>query len=217
LNPEYVLQIAGTEILLLADKAIYWPEMKTLLIADIHFGKAAAYRALGQPVPCGTTATNLLRLDRLLAQYDCSQVIFLGDFLHAPKSHAPATLAAIEKWRNSYADLSCILVRGNHDLRAGDPPPRLNIEIVNEPYLLGPFALRHIPVPHATHYVLAGHLHPTFHLQGKGRQSLRLPCFSCDANLTLLPAFGDFTGGMTVADIPGRRIFIAEGSGVWAV
>jgi DNA ligase-associated metallophosphoesterase len=217
LNPSHVLKIAGTELLLLADKAAYWPDEKTLLVADIHFGKAAAYRALGQPVPRGTTTNNLLRLDRLLAEYECSRLIFLGDFLHAPKSHAPATLAAIEKWHGRHAKLDCILVRGNHDLRAGDPPARLGIELVDEPFLMGPFALRHIPVPHATHHVIAGHLHPVFNLHGKGYQSLRLPCFSCDTDITLLPSFGDFTGGMAVTETPGRRIFVTEGSGVWAI
>ena len=48
------IDIAGTRLLLLADRAAYWPEQKTLLVADVHFGKAGTYRALGQPVPAGT-------------------------------------------------------------------------------------------------------------------------------------------------------------------
>lgn len=211
------LEVAGTTLLLLADKAAYWPQQKVMLIADVHFGKAAAYRALGQPVPRGTTAANLKRLDKLLAEYECRQMIFLGDFLHAPKSHAAATLAAIGAWRNRHAQLNCLLIRGNHDLHAGDPPEFLNIEIVSEPYILAPFALRHTPAPHPAYHVLAGHLHPAFHLQGKGRQRLRLPCFSCDAGMTLLPAFGDFTGGMSIANAAGRRIFVTQGNGVWPI
>ena len=31
-------------------------------MADLHLGKAATYRALGQPVPAGTTRENLARL-----------------------------------------------------------------------------------------------------------------------------------------------------------
>lgn len=81
------VQLAGTELWLLADKAIWWPQQQALLIADIHIGKAAAYRALGQPVPQGTTAANLQRLDALLQRFACRQLIFLGDFLHAP-AHA---------------------------------------------------------------------------------------------------------------------------------
>lgn len=135
-TPALAVPIAGQEIWLLADKALYWPAGEALLIADIHFGKAAAYRALGQPVPQGTTTNNLQRLDALLAQYPCRQLIFLGDFLHARRSHAPATLAALHAWRERNAELEILLIRGNHDRSAGDPPSTLDIRVVAEPYLL---------------------------------------------------------------------------------
>ncbi len=214
---DIAVHIAGCDVLLLADKALYWPEQKMLFIADIHFGKAAAYRALGQPVPHGTTAANLLRLDALLASYSVAQLIFLGDFLHAPKSHAPATLAALHEWRHRHAALACKLVRGNHDLRAGDPPVTLAIEVVNEPYLAGPFALRHTPAVHATHHVIAGHVHPVFQLQGLGRQRLRLPCFHITDTMTLLPSFGEFTGGHEMQATPVSRTYITDGQGIWPV
>lgn len=86
----YSLTLEGEELWLLADKALYWPARQCLLIADAHFGKASAYRSLGQPVPQGTTTDNLRRLDRLLAAYPCTHMIFLGDFLHGPGSHARA-------------------------------------------------------------------------------------------------------------------------------
>ena len=211
------VQIAGCDVLLLADKALYWPQQKLLCIADAHFGKAAAYRALGQPVPHGTTAANLLRLDALLARYPVRELVFLGDFLHAPKSHAPATMAALHEWRHRHAALVCKLVRGNHDLRAGDPPGTLAIDVVNEPYLSGPFALRHTPASHATQHVIAGHVHPVFQLQGKGRQRLRLPCFHLTDKMMLLPSFGEFTGGHAVQVTTSSRTFITDGEGIGSV
>ena len=211
------VQIAGCDVLLLADKALYWPQQRLLCIADAHFGKAAAYRALGQPVPHGTTAANLLRLDALLARYPVRELVFLGDFLHAPKSHAPATMAALHEWRHRHAALVCKLVRGNHDLRAGDPPGTLAIDVVNEPYLSGPFALRHTPASHATQHVIAGHVHPVFQLQGKGRQRLRLPCFHLTDKMMLLPSFGEFTGGHAVQVTTSSRTFITDGEGIGSV
>lgn len=210
------LFVAGTALLLLPEKAAYWPEQKALLIADAHFGKAAAYRALGQPVPRGTTAANLQKLDRLLATHDCRQIIFLGDFLHGPGS-GTATLKAIKEWRERYPDLDCLLVRGNHDARAGDPSPALNIRIVDEPYLLGPLALCHIPSTHPTHHVVAGHLHPAYRLGGKARQSLTLPCFSSSAGMTLLPAFGGFTGKYVVSCQDGDQVFVTNEEFIWQV
>lgn len=211
------MRIAGSEAWLLADKALYWPAGEALLVADIHFGKAAAYRALGQPVPRGTTTSNLQRLDAMLAQYRCRQLIFLGDFLHARQSHAPATLAALHAWRERHAGLDVLLIRGNHDRSAGDPPPTLSIRVVAEPYLLGPFALQHEPTPHPSHHVLAGHVHPVCVLHGRGRQRLRLPCFSLEERSTLLPAFGAFTGGMQVSAQPGRRLYAVGDGGVWPI
>ena len=203
--------------MLLAAKALYWPERQILCVADAHFGKAAAYRALGQPVPQGTTGNNLVRLDALLAAYPARQVVFLGDFFHARSAQTPSIVSALQLWRQRHPQLACTLVRGNHDLRAGDPPASLRFDVVDEPLLLDPFALRHTPTPYAGHHVIAGHVHPVFHLGGKGHQHLRLPCFHAGGEVTVLPSFGDFTGGHPVHGGPGKRIFVTDGSGLWPV
>lgn len=213
----YLLTLEGEVLWLLAEKAIYWPARQCLLIADAHFGKASAYRSLGQPVPQGTTRENLQRLDRLLSALPCTQVIFLGDFLHGPGSHASGTLSALRAWRERNHELNLTLIRGNHDKRAGDPPADLRIEVVAEPLLMGPFALQHEPDAHPSHHVLAGHVHPVYRLRGKGRQSLRLPCFQIGSRISLLPAFGAFTGGYSVEKSDDRRIFVIGDQDVWPV
>ena len=216
MSSHIVVQLAGCEVWLLAEKAIYWPEQQTLLIADLHLGKASTYRQLGQPVPHGTTADNLLRLEQLLQRYACQRLIVLGDFLHARQAQNTATLQALGDWRRRHAALAITLVRGNHDRHAGDPPPALNIDTVAEPLLLGPFALQHEPHAHESHPVLAGHVHPAYRLHGRGRQSLRLPCFVIGERVSLLPSFGSFTGGFTVRAEPGQRIFVLGDGGIWA-
>lgn len=213
----YLLTLEGEALWLLAEKAIYWPARQCLLIADAHFGKASAYRSLGQPVPQGTTSENLQRLDRLLSALPCAQVIFLGDFLHGPGSHASGTLSALRAWRERNHELNLTLIRGNHDKRAGDPPTDLRIAVVAEPLLMGPFALQHEPDAHPSHHVLAGHVHPVYRLRGKGRQSLRLPCFQIGSRISLLPAFGAFTGGYSVDKSDDRRVFVIGDQDVWPV
>jgi len=208
---------AGERVLLLAGRALWWPARRTLFVADLHLGKAAAYRALGQPVPGGTTRQNLARLDALIATQAPQAIVFLGDFLHAPEARTPALLRAAAAWRARHAGIAMTLVRGNHDRRAGDPPPELGIAVVNEPHLLGPFACCHHPQRPATHFVLAGHVHPVCRLQGPGRDSLRLPCFVSEPGLALLPAFGEFTGGAPMDAAPGRRLHVVGGAGVWAL
>jgi DNA ligase-associated metallophosphoesterase len=208
MSTPYPIRLAGEELWLLPEKALYWPAQQALLIADVHFGKAAAYRKLGQPVPQGTTSRNIAVLDELLAALPCRQLIFLGDFLHGPGSHASATLNVLAEWRARHSELPMTLIRGNHDKRAGDPPLSLNIRVVPEPLLLGPFALQHEPDPHPERHVLAGHVHPVYRLNGRGRQSLRLPCFRMGDEISLLPAFGAFTGGYQVEREENCRIFV---------
>ena len=74
---------------LLPQRAAFWIERRWLVIADAHFGKAATFRARGVPVPQGTTADNLDRLDRLIDDLRPTTVVFLGDLFHAREAHAP--------------------------------------------------------------------------------------------------------------------------------
>jgi len=209
------IELCGTRLWLLADRALYWPQQQALLVADVHLGKAASYRALHQPVPRGTTAASLARLDALLARYPCRQLIVLGDFIHARTGRAPATLALLQDWRERHPGLHIRLIRGNHDRKAGDPPPSLAIEVLDEPWVLEPFALQHEPTPHANRPVLAGHVHPVCLLRGRARQRLRLPCFVIDEQVSLLPAFGEFTGGWEVLPEAPARLYVTGDGQVW--
>lgn len=211
------IECAGETLWLLPEHALWWPAQRVLWVADLHLGKAATYRALGQPVPSGTTRENLARLSALLHHYRPAQLVFLGDFLHAAQARTPSLLAALALWRESHRALSCVLVRGNHDSRAGDPPPSLGIQTVDEPWPMGPFAACHHPRTDAARYVISGHLHPALTLRGPGRDRLRLACFSVEDRCAVLPAFGEFTGGWQVERQPGRTLYAVGGQAVWRV
>ncbi|MDB5744454.1 MAG: ligase-associated damage response endonuclease PdeM [Polaromonas sp.] len=217
LGQPLAMQCAGETLWLLPEHALWWPAERVLWVADVHLGKAATYRALGQPVPAGTTQENLARLSALLAHYRPAQLVFLGDFLHAAQAKTASLLAELASWRERHAALHCVLVRGNHDSRAGDPPLSLNIQVVDEPWPMGPFAACHHPQSDATRYVLSGHLHPALTLRGKGHDHLRLACFSFDERCAVLPAFGEFTGGWRVQPQPGRTLYAVGGHAVWRV
>ncbi|WP_312515130.1 ligase-associated DNA damage response endonuclease PdeM [Massilia sp.] len=210
------VRVAGENLLLLPEKAIYWPAEKMLIIADIHFGKAAAFRALGVPVPRGTTSENLAGLDALVAQHGAQRVVFLGDFLHARAAHASSTQLAMLAWRQRHPDLQLMLVRGNHDLHAGDPAAALGIELVDEPHQVGPFAFCHHPDVETPGYVLAGHVHPVYVLATRF-DALRLPCFVVGQDRMILPSFGSFTGGHAVKPEPGDNIYVTSGDAVHSV
>jgi DNA ligase-associated metallophosphoesterase len=204
--------VRGEEVQLFAERAAYWVRASTLLVADPHFGKAATFRAAGIPVPRGTTADGVARLDALLARTGATRIVFLGDFLHAREGRAPATLEALRVWRDGHTDVEMLVVRGNHDRHAGDAPPELGIASVNGPLLEPPFVLAHHPAVSDAGYVLAGHLHPSVDLTGPGRQHVRLPCFWLGPAGAVLPAFGDFTGLSSVTPAVGDRVFVVTGS-----
>lgn len=206
----------GEAVLLLPQKALYWPREKMLVIADIHFGKAAAFRAKGIPVPRGTTSENLAALDELMDLHETAQIVFLGDFLHARASHASATVAAMLAWRLRNPGVRLILVRGNHDLHAGDPAASLGIEMVDEPYTMGAFSFCHHPDIAGDGYVLAGHVHPVYVLSTR-LDSLRLPCFLAGKTRMVLPSFGAFTGGFVITPIVGERVYVTSGEAVHSV
>jgi len=210
------LEVAGEQLLLLPQKAVVWPRLAMLIIADIHFGKAAAFRSFGIPVPHGTTNENLDALDALIDATGSSHVLFLGDFLHARASHAAATQAAMLAWRRRRCDLVLTLVRGNHDLHAGDPAEALGIDLVDEPYTVGPFSFCHHPDIATPGYALAGHVHPAYVLATRV-DTLRLPCFVVGPGRMILPSFGSFTGGHTVRAERGDSIFVTSGEAVHGV
>jgi DNA ligase-associated metallophosphoesterase len=207
-----VAEVAGERLMLLAERAAYWERRRTLLLADPHFGKAAAFRAAGVPVPRGTTTGSLARLDAALSRTSATRIVFLGDFLHAREGREPETTRVVGEWRRRHASVDMVLVRGNHDKRAGDPGPEIDLRCVDAPINEPPFVFTHKPAVSDDGYVICGHVHPAARLTGLGRESVRLACFWAQARTMVLPAFGEFTGVAEIDAQPGDRVWvIADG------
>jgi DNA ligase-associated metallophosphoesterase len=201
-------EVAGERLKLLPERAVYWPARKALFIADFHLGKAASFRSLGIPLPTGTTAENVRRLDHAIEKTGASEVVFLGDFLHSVHGRAPRTLATFQSWRESRPQVALTIVRGNHDKKAGDPPECFSARCIDAGEVAGPFVLNHEPGPSRGGYALAGHIHPAVRLSASGEKPLRLPCFWFGARYGVLPAFGAFTGNAEVLPRRGDQVFV---------
>lgn len=205
------VEVDGSRVQLLPQRAAFLSDHGMLLVADAHVGKASSFRRWGVPVPEATTHDTLGRLDALVAATGARQVVFLGDLLHSARGRSAGTLAAFKQWRDGHPALDLTLVRGNHDDRAGDPPANWNVSCVDEPMRVGGLALSHHPDPVAGAYVLAGHLHPCAWVGGRAHDRLRLPCFHLGERVGVLPAFGAFTGMHPVQAAPGDRVFVTTG------
>jgi uncharacterized protein len=203
------LTLAGEQVRLMSERALYWPGTSTLVVADLHWGKASTFRAAGIPIPIGTTSDDLARLDSALQRTGARRMVVLGDLFHAKAGRiASHTLAELRRWRSLAGTFEILLVRGNHDRHAGDPPKDLQINCVNAPAFVPPFVFRHEPVAEEGAYGLAGHVHPAITLVGRGLQRETLSCFVVGQHRTILPAFGSFTGFGVVHPGAGERTFV---------
>jgi len=200
--------------MLLPERALWWEARQALLIADLHLGKEGFFQARGLPVPDGAGLSDLVRLSRLVAELGAAEVLILGDLVHGPGVWTPALMEALDQ----ALPAARILIPGNHDPAHAPAPDALGFTVLPEGTLLEGVALRHAPSPpdggvamgqdRIANPELAGHLHPVYHLRGRG-DALRLPCFVVSEQQLILPAFGSFTGGWPVEPSPDTAVYLA--------
>ncbi|MBI1176998.1 ligase-associated DNA damage response endonuclease PdeM [bacterium] len=210
------IELAGEQVRLLADRALFWPRERTLFIADPHFGKGTTFRRFGLAVP-DDTANELQRLSNLLKSTEARQLIILGDFLHARAGSTNQLFDQLIDWRSQHAPVAMTLVEGNHDRTAGPFPEELNFEIQTNPIDLGPFNCRHEPEKSNVKHVLSGHVHPAISMRDRNSTSLRSPCFWVQPTITVLPAFGSFTGTEIIQPVDEDRVFVVGEGAVFSL
>lgn len=203
--------MAGEKLVLLPERAIFWPERKAVLVADVHLGKDVSFRSLGVSVPGSATESSLCRLDDVLTLTEARELYVLGDLWHSRMGRTPEAMDCFLAWRRRWSRMEMTLVEGNHDKLSGALPSEGATTEVTEPFAVGPFSLCHYPdVSVETGYRLAGHVHPSVVLRGKARQAIQLPAFIFGPEGGILPAFGDFTGhGVLMPDAFDKTFVIA--------
>jgi len=207
------------DVLLLPGRAALLPTSRTLLVADLHLGKAATFRRAGIPVPEGSAQRDLERLARLVREHDARRLVVLGDLFHAKGGCTPQVFAEFAALRARMADTEVLLVLGNHDRAVGRLPASLGIDAclpgLDEP----PFHFVHEPAtgvaaPDRHLFTIAGHLHPTVSIRSPSGDRFADRCFVAEPSVLVLPAFGSFTGGHRVDPTEGMRLWIARDDGV---
>jgi DNA ligase-associated metallophosphoesterase len=204
------ITVAGVTLIADAAGALYWPEEKLLVAADLHLEKGSAYAARGVLLPPYDTAVTLARLAHLIGRYAPGLVVALGDSFHdggGPARMADssrAALGALQRGRD------WVWLAGNHD-----PDPAANIGgRFAEMLVLGALTFRHEPSADPAEGEIAGHLHPLACIVQRGR-ALRRRCFAGDGHRLVMPAFGAYAGGLNVrhraiASLFGPRAFTAH-------
>jgi DNA ligase-associated metallophosphoesterase len=210
----------AADVVLLPGRAAFLPATRTLLVADVHLGKASTFRAAGMPVPEGSAQADLARLVSLVADTAASRLIVLGDLFHARRGATEQVFAEFAAARAAFAATEVILVAGNHDRSVGSLPPSLGIDSLMRTLDEPPFHFVHDPAVELSEtwrkaeFTIGGHLHPTVSITSPGGDRVSDRCFVAEAGVLVLPAFGSFTGGHRVQPGPGVRLWIARDDGV---
>jgi len=188
-----------------AQRSIFWEEEKTLILSDLHFGKTGHFRKSGIAVPQNVYKEDLQRLINLLQSFRPQKLLVVGDFFH---SHANVELDWFKKWRDDFASLEIVLIKGNHDILEDAWYQEANIKIVDKELQIDSFLFTHDKCEdYKGLYTFCGHIHPGIYLQGLGKQSLRLPCFYFAKDHCILPAFSKFTGIALIDPAKNENVF----------
>ena len=203
------ITLAEVDVILLADRAAFLEKSRSLVIADLHLGKAATFRAAGLAVPEGHMESDMARLFRLMTETNADRLIIAGDMIHAAEGLTEPVLDLIARSIEKIGR-PVILTEGNHDQRARRFYNRLPVEIVPQLETDG-LVITHEPDDLAPAVPgICGHLHPGIKLKQGRRTSHKVPGFALNHNRHLvLPAFSEFTGIYPVEIHPPKHRFFA--------
>jgi DNA ligase-associated metallophosphoesterase len=202
------ITIADVTVAMDCDGALYWPEERVLVIADLHLEKGSSFATRGVLLPPYDTAATLERIAVLIARFTPHAVIALGDSFHDRKGPARITAADRAALAGLQRGRDWIWVAGNHD-----PDPAEGVGgSFGGALAIGALVFRHEPT--GAKGEIAGHLHPVARVAGHGRTVSRR-CFASDGARLVMPAFGAFAGGLNVrhrafAEVFGTFAFTAH-------
>lgn len=186
------IEVFGVKLMLFIEKYVFVPQHNIVIISDIHFGKTEHFRKSGIAIPSMTQEVDFLLLSQILDKHNPIECIFLGDLFHSSYNQAWDRLVNL---LDKYPGILFTLVKGNHDIISQYKMDKSPLKTVAH-YVIEDLILTHEPQKKVEtgKYNIAGHLHPGIALRGKGKQSMRLPCFYFGPEQAILPAFGRFTG-----------------------
>ena len=203
------------------ERCLFWEEEDTLIVSDLHLGKTGHFRKSGIAVPQSVYKADLQRLMAQLYLFKADRLIIVGDLTH---SAANKELDLFLKWRRDFSLLHIDLVKGNHDILQDDWYDEADIKISNWKLEIGRFLFLHdqkaqkkLTEPEKKLYIFTGHLHPAINIKGRGRQSLRFPCFYFGKDYCVLPAFSRFTGTYKVEPQKDETVFAIVENGIMQI
>ena len=204
----YAASCAGVTLFLHPQRAAYWPAEKTLLVADTHLGKEQVFTRAGNPIPAGPSEADIDRLEELVLHSGAARLLVLGDLIHARPNRSETWLDKLTQFLDRHQQLSVQVVAGNHDKPDGQLLIDNRIQWHTKPLHEGALVFQHEPGTDARGHVMCGHVHPCYRLSASRNDTVRAPVFWFGQQYSVLPAFGQFTGGHNVSPAKHDRLFM---------
>jgi DNA ligase-associated metallophosphoesterase len=207
------LALGGLELLPDLSGALYVPDYRTLLVADLHFEKGSSFLRRGLHIPPFDTRSTLAVLEAAIARLQPERFIALGDSFHDGSAGERIDAVDLQRIRSLSDSLDVVWIIGNHDPRL---PEGLGGRTASE-VSLGPLTLRHLPRPAlAGTLEIAGHFHPVASIVRRGRR-LTSRSFVADRTRLIMPAFGAYTGGLDVRAPEISSLFAEQAFTAWMI
>lgn len=199
------IDLQGEEMTLLTDRAMWWAAQKTIIVADIHWGKSAHFRKHGIAMPTNIQPQDEIRLAALVKDYDAERMIVAGDMFH---SKANEETDGFTHWREAHQSLHIDLVAGNHDILPKEHLAAWDITVHKKGLYVGPYYIAHDVPKECDTFCIHGHVHPAIRISRRGHIGIKLNCFCEDENRFILPAYGKFTGNYLLKPDEHRHIYV---------
>jgi DNA ligase-associated metallophosphoesterase len=198
------LNVVGVDLIADLSGALFWEEERLLVVSDLHLEKGSSFASRGVLLPPYDTVATLGRLASVIARHDPRTVIALGDSFHDRDAHHRLSAPDRDAISGLQARRDWIWISGNHDPAL---PSDLGGVVASE-VAIGKIVFRHEPTGAAGE--IAGHLHPKARVATRARWMERR-CFASDGERAVMPAFGAYTGGLSIRDAAFAKIFQTPG------
>ena len=190
---DYPFTLSGVTLHARPDGTLWWPDRRVLCVSDLHLGKSERIaRRGGTLLPPYDSRETLWRLEQAITATNPAIVVCLGDSFDDLRAAQALGEDAQLHLTRLQAGREWIWIAGNHDAGPVDLGGSHRDALA-----LGPLTFRHIALPDALGEI-SGHYHPKAGLNGTRQRA----CFLLDYRRLILPAFGAYTGGLSVGAAP---------------
>ena len=208
------ISFSGALLTLTNQRVLFWKKHNTLILSDLHLGKAAHFRKNGIALPMQVTLQDLQRLEQLIQYFPVKQIIIVGDLIHAG---ANTEVSLLQLFIAKFPSINFVLIKGNHDRFTNEQWKKMGIHEIYQDWHLDNIYFTHQASPIAAVHTISGHVHPGVSVRMPTKRTITFPCFVVSAQQIILPAFSLFTGFHTKQTPIGAVRFAFHEQGIFQV